>query len=87
MKGKNIFVGIFFIILALVLGGLIAQLTADISWLKWLTYEKGIGINPDSPMVIDLSLIKLTFGAEIKINVVQVLLLIAAFFGYKKWFK
>lgn len=87
MKGKNIFIAIFFILLALVLGGLIAQVTADVPWLNWLTYEKSIGVSTETPMVIDLSLVKLTFGAEFKINVVQVLLLIAAFFGYKKWFK
>lgn len=87
MKSRNIFLGIFFILIALVLGGLIAQLSAGVSWLQWLTYEKSIGISPASPLVIDLSIIRLTFGAEFKINVIQVILLICSFFAFRKWAK
>lgn len=87
MKGKSLFFGIFLILIALVLGGLITQLTAGISWLNWLTYEKSIGISSQGPLVIDLSVMRLTFGAEFKINVIQVILLIGAFFAFRKWGK
>lgn len=87
MKGKPIFTGIFLILIALVLGGLIANLTQGVPWLAWLTYGKSIGISPQTPMVIDLSIIRLTFGAEFSINVVQIVLLISAFFVYRKWCK
>ena len=85
MKGKNIFEIVILVLIALVLGGLIASWTADIPWLAWLTYGKSIGISPTTPMVIDLSMIRLTFGAELSINVVQIILLTAAYFVYRKW--
>ncbi len=85
MKGKNIFEIVLLVLIALVLGGLIASWTADIPWLAWLTYGKSIGISPTTPMVIDLSMIRLTFGAEISINVVQIILLAAVYFVYRKW--
>ena len=87
MKGKNIFGIIILVLIALVLGDLIASWTADVPWLTWLTYGKSIGISPTTPMVIDLSIIRLTFGAEFSINVVQIILLVGAFFAYRKWFK
>lgn len=83
---KNAFGFVLLVLVALVMGGLIASWTGDVEWLQWLSYSKAIGISPETPMVIDLSILRLTFGAEINVNVIQVLLLIGSYFAYKKWF-
>lgn len=59
----------FFIILAVgvVIGGIITYLTRDISALNWLNIGYEFGLK--QPFVLDLSVIKLTFGLTANINV------------------
>ena len=86
MKQKNAFAFVILILFALIIGSVITIWTQDIEWLKWLTYGQTIGISPDTPITIDLSLLKITFGMEIKVNAIQVILLILAFISYNQWF-
>ncbi|MBP3448086.1 MAG: DUF4321 domain-containing protein [Clostridia bacterium] len=59
----------FFIIIAVgvVIGGIITYLTRDISALNWLNIGYEFGLK--QPFVLDLAVIKLTFGLTANINV------------------
>ena len=59
MKLKRNLLLIFFILAGIVLGGMLANLCANIPFLSWLAYSSSIGFNADSPFVLDLSVIKL----------------------------
>ncbi len=78
MKLKRNLLLIFFILAGIVLGGMLANLCANIPFLSW------IGFNADSPFVLDLSVIKLTFGFSMGISVAQIITIALAIFCYNK---
>lgn len=81
-REKNIWILILFILSGLVIGGLLGQLTKDVSGLSWLGYEQSFGL--ESPLVLDLSIIKLTFAIIFKINIASIIGLAIAIFAYRK---
>ena len=82
VKEKNIWVLILFLLAGLVIGGLIGSLASKVYWLWWLGYEQEFGLS--SPLVLDLNVLKITFGLMIKINIASIIGLIIAIFIYKK---
>lgn len=81
-REKNIWVLLVFLLAGLVVGGLLGKLASEVSWLWWLSYEQQFGL--ESPIVLDLSVIKLTFGLMFKINVASIIGMILSIFIYKK---
>ena len=81
-REKNIWILLVFLLAGLVVGGLLGKLASEVSWLWWLSYEQQFGL--ESPIVLDLSVIKLTFGLMFKINVASIIGMILAIFIYKK---
>lgn len=81
-KDKSIWILILFIFSGLVLGGLIGELTKNVSGLWWLGYGQQFGL--ENPLVLDLSIIKLTFALMFKLNVASIVGMIIAIFIYKK---
>lgn len=81
-REKNIWILLVFLLAGLVIGGLLGKLASSVSWLWWLSYEQEFGIN--SPIVLDLSVLKLTFGLMFKINIASIIGMILAIFIYKK---
>ena len=81
-REKNIWILVLFILSGLVIGGLLGQLTKDISGLSWLGYEQSFGI--ENPLVLDLNIIKLTFAVIFKINIASIIGLAIAIFAYRK---
>lgn len=67
------------IILAIVLGKAIAGVCDGVNFLSWLAITAKFGI---STVTVDLSVLTLTFGLLIDINVAQALLLLLAIFLY-----
>ena len=63
------------LITAVVLGRVLGDALAGISFLSWLSMGVSAGL---SPVTIDLAVVSLTFGASISINVAQALLVIVA---------
>lgn len=81
-RDKNIWVLLVFILSGLVIGGLLGRLASSVPWLWWLSFEQEFGLK--SPIVLDLSILKLTFGLMFKINVASIIGMILAVFIYKK---
>lgn len=81
-RDKNIWVLLVFILSGLVVGGLLGKLASSVPWLWWLSFEQEFGL--ENPLVLDLSILKLTFGLMFKINVASIIGMILAVFIYKK---
>ena len=66
-REKNIWILLVFLLAGLVVGGLLGRLASSVSWLWWLSYEQEFGLQ--TPLVLDLNVLKLTFGLMFKINI------------------
>lgn len=81
-KEKNIWVLLIFMLSGLVIGGLLGELASKVDWLWWLSYSQTFGL--DNPIVLNLSVVKITFALMFKINVASIIGLLLAVFVYKK---
>lgn len=81
MKTKKTFLFILFIVSGIIVGTLVASLTASTA-LSWLSYGLNFGISGANPMVIDLHIITITFGAGISINLSQIIFVMLSLFIY-----
>ncbi len=82
-REKGTLVLIIFVLCGLVIGGLIGELTKDISWLSWLGYGQEFGTL--TPITLDLGIVQLTLGLMFKINVSSIVGIIIAVFIYRKF--
>lgn len=81
-KEKNIWILLIFILSGLVVGGLLGELAGKINWLWWLSYSQSFGL--ENPVVLDLSVIKVTFALMFKISISSIIGMVLAIFIYKK---
>lgn len=80
-KFKNGWLLFLFILIGIVLGGLIAELTAGIKPLSWLSYGQTFGL--DSPVILNLGVIIVTFALQIKITIASIIGVILAIIIYR----
>jgi len=71
MKKRNFWLNLFLILVGIVLGGLVAHLTKDISFLSWLSFGESFGTT--APVTVDLGVMSVTIGASLNISVAVVL--------------
>ena len=83
-KYKNGWLLLLFIMIGIVIGGLISEVTAGGSGLSWLSYGNTFGINSNgNPLVLDLGILVITFALQIKITVASIIGVIAAIVIYR----
>ena len=58
------------------------MLTANVSGLSWLNYGQSFGL--ESPIVLDLGLLVLTFGLQIQISIASIIGVVLAIIIYRK---
>ncbi len=78
---KNVWVLIILMLAGIVLGGFIASLTESMSGLSWLSYGQTFGL--DSPIILNLGILIITFGLNIKITIASILGLLLAALIYR----
>lgn len=81
-KEKNIWILLIVVLSGLVVGGLLGDLASSVSWLKWLAYGESFGLS--NPIVLDLSILQLTFGLMMNINIASIIGMVLAIFIYRK---
>ncbi len=81
-KEKNVWILLLFILSGLVIGGLLGEFAKDISFLSWLSYGQNFGLS--NPIELDLSVVKITFGLMVNINIASIVGLLIAIFVYRK---
>lgn len=79
--GKNNWALFLFLLAGIVIGGFISELTSGISWLSWLGYGNTFGL--DSPIVLNLGVLVITFGLTIKITIGSIAGIIIAILIYR----
>lgn len=81
-KDKNIWILLVFILSGLVVGGLLGELAKSVDWLWWLAYGENFGL--ETPMTLDLSVIKVSFALMFKINIASIIGMALAIGIYRK---
>lgn len=81
-KEKNIWILLVFLLSGIVIGGLLGEIASRVNWLWWLSYGKDFGIS--SPIELDFSVIRITFGLMFKINISSIIGMAIAIFIYRK---
>lgn len=66
----------------IVIGGFIGEALGGFQYLSWLTYGTEFGITP--PFGLDLSIITLTIGFTVKINLAGIIGMIISIIIYRK---
>ncbi|MBQ9716548.1 MAG: DUF4321 domain-containing protein [Clostridia bacterium] len=64
---KSFWFHLFLIVVGIVVGSMVSEMTADIPALSWLSY--GLNFGTKSPVVLDLNAITLTLGVSLKVTV------------------
>ncbi len=70
MRTKTVF-NLFLILVGIVVGSLVANVTANVPALGWLSYALDFGFA--EPFVLDLSVLRLTFGLNVDLSVSVIL--------------
>lgn len=82
VKGsKNAWALLFLILAGIVLGGFIGSLAASVPFLSWLNYGQTFGL--DSPVILNLGIIVLTFGMTIRITIAGIIGIVLAIIVYR----
>lgn len=83
---KDSLVLLLLLLAGVVLGGFLGYLTKDISWLSWLNYGQSFGLTGanGSALVLELGVLTLQFGLQIKITIASIIGIVVAFFLYRK---
>ncbi|MBE6626631.1 MAG: DUF4321 domain-containing protein [Ruminococcaceae bacterium] len=68
---KHFWLNFFLICVGIVIGSMVADLTAGVSGLSWLSYGLDFGLT--SPFVLDMSVFHLTLGISVKITISSVI--------------
>ena len=70
-RSKNGWVLVLLMLAGVVLGGFVANLTKGVAALDWLSYGQAFGL--DSPLVLNLGILVITFGLNIKITIASII--------------
>ena len=81
-KDKSVWLLVIFILSGLVIGGLLGELATKIDFLWWLGYGQSFGLQ--SPIVLDLNIVTITFGLMFKVNIASIIGMAIAIFIYRK---
>ena len=81
-RDKNIWILVLFILSGIVVGGLLGELAKNVEWLWWLGFGQQFGL--ETPLVLDLSVISITFALMFKINIASIIGMALAIFIYRK---
>lgn len=79
-KEKSFWILLVFIMAGLVIGGLIGELASKSIW--WLGYAKEFGLT--DPVSLDLSILKISFGFNIRINIASIIGIAISLLIYRK---
>ena len=71
MRNKNFWILLILLLSGIVLGGFLGSLAEGISWLSWLNFGQSFGL--DSPLILNLGVLIITFGLPIKITMASII--------------
>ena len=81
MRSKNFWVLLLLLLTGIVLGAFIGNLAEKATGMTWLNFGQSFGLQ--SPLVIDLGILVLTFGLSIKITMASIIGVAVALLIYR----
>ncbi|MCI8764019.1 MAG: DUF4321 domain-containing protein [Lachnospiraceae bacterium] len=81
MGNRNFWILLILLMSGIVLGGFFGNLAAGIPWLSWLDFGQSFGL--DSPLVLNLGMLVITFGLSIKITMASIIGVAVALLVYR----
>ena len=81
MKNKSSWTLLLLLLSGIVLGGFLGEMVADIPGFSWLNYGESFGLN--TPLVLNLGILVITFGLTIKITMASIIGVILAILIYR----
>lgn len=69
---------ILLICIGVVVGMLVAQVTAHIPWLSWLSFGREFGLT--SPFVLNLGVVVITFAISLNLNISTIIFIVFTLF-------
>lgn len=78
---KNGWVLLLLMLAGIVVGGFIGSLTQNVGALSWLNYGQSFGL--DSPLILNLGILVITFGLTIRITIASIIGMIIAGLVYR----
>jgi len=83
-KNGNALKLVILIIVGVVVGGVIAELTRGARYFEWLSFGREFGISTDAPFYLDLGILRLKFAIMFNITIAGIIGIIVAIFAYRK---
>ncbi len=84
MKGKITFLQVLILLIGVILGNFIAEITKGIGFLSWLSYGQTFGISPSSPFHLDLGVFQFSLGLSFHFTIASIIGLVIAIIIIKK---
>ena len=78
------FLFLFYILAGVVTGSALGGICRGIPALSWLGHTNTIGFSAANPAVLDLIVIKVTFGFAMTVSVAQIITIAIALYIYRK---
>lgn len=82
MKDTKFWLFLIFLFSGIIIGGLIGDFAKSVPYLEWLSYGKSFGLT--EPLVLDISVLKLSFSVMFELNVASVIGILTAIIVYRK---
>ena len=71
MHYRNFWILLIMLLAGIVLGGFMGQMAEGIPWLGWLNFGQSFGL--DTPLVLNLGVLVITFGLTIRITMASII--------------
>lgn len=81
MGSKSFWVLLLLMLAGIVLGGFIGNAAGGVAGLSWLNFGQSFGLN--SPLVLDLGILVITFGLSIKITMASIIGMVIALLVFR----
>ncbi|MBR4962144.1 MAG: DUF4321 domain-containing protein [Clostridia bacterium] len=73
---RNFWLYLLFVLVGIVTGSMVMEISAGVPWLSWLSY--GLEFGTPSPFVLDLQVLGLTLGITVNITISHVIFAVLA---------
>ncbi|WHH61057.1 DUF4321 domain-containing protein [Petroclostridium sp. X23] len=80
----NVGLLLLLLMVGVVIGGFLGEFLSQYKYLGFLNYGGRFGINPDTPFLLDLSIIKLSFALLFNINIASIIGIISSIVIFNK---
>lgn len=82
---KRVLVFCLFLLAGVLLGTVLTQVGSRVGFLSWLCWGDSIGFGWPTPATLDLSIVKVSFGMSMELNIAKLICVIGAMAAYLGW--